>query len=1106
VPASNCLRSVKRFRPRSKCQQTRGFRFGMWSSYLDPTFQKELKHRHRVARHKYMEALNRKLMWHDKQLPNYAKHLGLKGFMCSAWHGRDPKLDGRGAKFAIDEFDGRSFRAPERGIEDVEQNALDHLINEQTFQDDLRKLLFEVNQGRSKTTSSNTPKTQAEEQFPNEEKSPAAIQEFEIDPITNRKVYKNPTAKLAESARKSIHVPVKTFKGYQTQFANFKPRTDAPEETYGASTKVELPIGHVNRVGLKSATTSSSQFSQEATGAPNDVDDGYGIYDARVSYNEPFLAYEPDGQIESQEKPDPVNESLKIYEQNTEQKNAKHQPPSLKSSINDKISDLDGRRRDIRNKDRRRRKSELGKHMKQVLATLEQILADESSTSHYQKPTELNSTKEALKKFDSKVSYEKPFMAYEPDGQVNAEEKQVLIEECLKGYDSQTQYGQVYHSVPDGHTCPPQDAEAVYDKKHPPGPVYYNEPEGHAYESLPKDAEAVYDKKHPSGPVYCNEPDGHARESPPKDPEAIYDKKHSPGPVYCNEPDGHARESPPRDPEAVYDKKHPPGPVYCNEPDGHACKSPPRDPEAVYDRKHSYGPVYHNEPDGHAPESAAQDPEAVYDTKHLYGPVYHNELDGYSQCQTTAEDGLREYDSRVCYCPKSSSQTKYQKLFRHIEEPEISTSSTRSEAELKPADIRNPYLNRYRRTPSSSTNTVVTPKQKREISEESSRVSQTKRTPQVVRHKKMTGNFVRDFPEESAVKWSTGASEVTTLLPDNAAKIERNAQTAEKDYYDGLASKERFSRKPNTTRLQTSLDRSSVMKPIGKMTSSHETPGHPSSKQGEGELSASIASRLNSGHKSSTNTEAEKGPPGTSSSKSSKVDGMEHYSPLIRSYARELMDNLNAVELPPGTLAEKPTHYKILAYDSSTQSVSMAPIYTSFKVDSSSPPTPADVIPRLSNPAKFFPYFEQLLTEGFQIASGSGDVLVFRKVRGSTVTRGATMASNCYQPNMTRINPIDGMRPVAATGNFLSPTGFVNYEYPPEEPVEARFKSNIDVRREEPVFSGKKIWEDEPEPKRGRGKRLLIGAAWVGACAYAGGVMHEFFHTGGLDGRGPVGF
>jgi hypothetical protein len=216
-----------------------------------------------------------------------------------------------------------------------------------------------------------------------------------------------------------------------------------------------------------------------------------------------------------------------------------------------------------------------------------------------------------------------------------------------------------------------------------------------------------------------------------------------------------------------------------------------------------------------------------------------------------------------------------------------------------------------------------------------------------------------------------------------------------------------------------------------------------------------------------------------------------------------------AREPPPGNA--EPTLYKILAYDPTMQSISTAET-TSIVPDSSGPLTPAEVLLRLSNPAKFFPHFQPLQSEGYEIVSGSGDVLVFRKVRPAapkgTKVEPKPVTSEKAQKYKTT-NPIDGMQssPVAATGNFASPTGFVNHDLPGVS--EPPFKSNIDVRREEPVFSGKRNWEEGEGPQkkgRGRGKRVLIGAAWVAAASYAVGVVAEFFKTGGIDGKGPQGF
>jgi hypothetical protein len=209
----------------------------------------------------------------------------------------------------------------------------------------------------------------------------------------------------------------------------------------------------------------------------------------------------------------------------------------------------------------------------------------------------------------------------------------------------------------------------------------------------------------------------------------------------------------------------------------------------------------------------------------------------------------------------------------------------------------------------------------------------------------------------------------------------------------------------------------------------------------------------------------------------------------------------------------EPTLYKILAYDPTMQSISTAET-TSIVHDSSGSLTPAEVLLRLSNPAKFFPHFQPLQSEGYEIVSGSGDVLVFRKVRAGAPKRTSVESKPVLrekvQQNYKATNPIDGMqsRPVAATGNFASPTGFVNHDLPGVS--DPPFKSNIDVRREEPVFSGKRNWEEDSESSRRNGrskvKKVLIGGAWVAAASYAVGVVAEFFKTGGSDGKGPEGF
>ncbi|KAJ2898791.1 hypothetical protein MKZ38_003661 [Zalerion maritima] len=190
----------------------------------------------------------------------------------------------------------------------------------------------------------------------------------------------------------------------------------------------------------------------------------------------------------------------------------------------------------------------------------------------------------------------------------------------------------------------------------------------------------------------------------------------------------------------------------------------------------------------------------------------------------------------------------------------------------------------------------------------------------------------------------------------------------------------------------------------------------------------------------------------------------------------------------------EPTLYKILAYDPMMQKIEVAET-TSEVQDASTPLSPAEVMLRLSNPSKFFPHFGPLQREGFEIVSGSGDVLVFRKVR-STVE---TPASG--------VNPIDmmGRGAVPNLGNFASPTGFVNYDYPIEEDDASsnanRASAEENSKRSSSNASSQSTEstsEQSPRPrKRGIAERTATGAAWLAGTAYGVGVVSEFVKRGG---------
>jgi hypothetical protein len=166
--------------------------------------------------------------------------------------------------------------------------------------------------------------------------------------------------------------------------------------------------------------------------------------------------------------------------------------------------------------------------------------------------------------------------------------------------------------------------------------------------------------------------------------------------------------------------------------------------------------------------------------------------------------------------------------------------------------------------------------------------------------------------------------------------------------------------------------------------------------------------------------------------------------------------------------------------------------------DNSAPLTPAEVLLRISNPANFFPHFAPLQAEGFEIVSGSGDVLIFRKVR-EAISEPQSAATS------TSVNPIDmtgGRRDfTVAASRFASPTGFVNYDLPPEPTTRAESA----VHREHSHL-GEKSGRAERARKKSLPKKVVVGAAWLAGITYSVGVVSEYFKTGGSDGKGHKGF
>ncbi|CAK7262578.1 hypothetical protein SEPCBS57363_000138 [Sporothrix epigloea] len=177
--------------------------------------------------------------------------------------------------------------------------------------------------------------------------------------------------------------------------------------------------------------------------------------------------------------------------------------------------------------------------------------------------------------------------------------------------------------------------------------------------------------------------------------------------------------------------------------------------------------------------------------------------------------------------------------------------------------------------------------------------------------------------------------------------------------------------------------------------------------------------------------------------------------PIVQSHKRTLAQYLIAE-----TASNSESFvYKILAYNPNTNTLDMAET-TSVIPETDSLLSTSEVLLSLSNPAKFFPYFAPLRAQGFEIVSGSDDVLIFRKARDSQSlgSSGSNSTHEKSSPPLNKgaqartiasatINPIDmtgkkGFVP-PSTANFVSPTGYLNLDLPPLHENESFIKADL---------------------------------------------------------------
>ena len=231
-----------------------------------------------------------------------------------------------------------------------------------------------------------------------------------------------------------------------------------------------------------------------------------------------------------------------------------------------------------------------------------------------------------------------------------------------------------------------------------------------------------------------------------------------------------------------------------------------------------------------------------------------------------------------------------------------------------------------------------------------------------------------------------------------------------------------------------------------------------------------------------------------------------------------------------------PTLYKVLAHDPLTGQVRIATTTSSVASPEEALLSISEALLRLSSPARFLPHFSALRQAGYEIVSGSGDVLVFKKVRdGGSAADGEDAAVEDSGTAAVASDPIQGATVQTSTPASPSPSTATHYSAvsppgntftPSPTPLPAAAHSPLAnpahfVRRQEAVFSGSRRWRKgrksdgdggggRPKSFKGRARRAARRVLWVGAwtagCCYAVGVVAEYFRTGGEGGMGPQGF
>ncbi|ROT43031.1 hypothetical protein SODALDRAFT_28997 [Sodiomyces alkalinus F11] len=680
----------------------------------------------------------------------------------------------------------------------------------------------------------------------------------------------------------------------------------------------------------------------------------------------------------------------------------------------------------------------------------------------------------------------------EPDGKPAP-----TAEEAGKRYTDLNEYSKVEWNEPDGKPTPTtEEASKRYTDLNEYSKVEWNEPDGKPTPT-PEETSKQYTDLDNYGKVEWNEPDG--QPGPTRDEVSKrYSDLTKYGKVVWNEPDGMP---PPTAEEASkdYTDLHRYGKVQWNEPDGKAAPTP-EEASKRYTDLHNYDKFEWNEPEG-KPMVWAEESSKKYVDLHRYGPVQWNEPDG-----------------KLPIHPKETSK-RYADLHRYNQPFQHEPSETAEDLDLlRPSDIR---ANMAYKTAASSLKSDDSEALEKDMSEyaqtwdnankaakttiQQAKIKASNMDEAGQNGRQLSGNYVRDFPEDFQASWGA-------LVDQNASSGQAaNKQTSlegtdvdiaslDESFPTLDAALDREAASTNNSKLEPALHRVTPANRAQVRLGHGSPPIDPYSKEPQGLELGSMEEECARNAVKGESVNAEGSAP----------------RPDQEPPAEKTRDDGASAGAKQTKKDEEPSQYKILAYDPTLETVVMAET-TSTVPDTMAPLSPAEVLQRLSNPVKFFPHLELVGEEGYEMISGSGNVLVLRKVRDGKPSSHIRLEQR--QPptryHASHVNPIDmmGSRPVTPHSFSASPTGYVSYDAdtagaaadrkpPPPFTSRTETETKTETVADETTGSARKNSDGNTGKSKRRGRKMVLGAIGVGGLSYSVGVLGEYFRTGGAEGSG----